>query len=157
MSWTRADPDDLQARVQSMIQRGTVRSVDDALKMQALDLELMHGHRPTRVEHWHGYGFSYHPHPGSEVLTVALGGNPDHVVVIAAADRRYRISGLQAGEVAFGDDQNQRVHFKRDCVWVETTKRVVTKAPMSLFGADDPTMPRVMTEAGPSSVMRAKV
>lgn len=157
MSWARADIDDLQSRVQFMLQRGTVRSVDDALKMQALGLELMHGHRPTKVEHWHPYGMTFHPMAGAEVMTAALGGNPDHMIVLGVADRRYRMTGLAQGELAIHDDQGQRVHFKRESVWVETSKKVVAKAPSVLVGEDNPGLPRVLTEAGPSSVLRAKV
>lgn len=157
MSWHRADVDDLQSRLRTMVQRGTVRSVNDAMLMQMLDLDLMNGHRPTKVEHWQSYGMSYTPHPGAEVLAFALGGNQDHIVVIPGADRRYRLKGLAGGEFAVHDDQGQKVHFKRDSVWIETSKKVVTKSPMVLVGDDNPGMPRVMTEDGPSSVMRAKV
>lgn len=157
MSYSRADVDDIKSRVQTMLQRGTVRSVDDAMMMQLLDLDMKSGHRPTKIEHWHPYGITHHPHPGSEVLTAALGGNQDHLVVIATADRRYRLKGLAAGELAIADDQGQRVHFKRNSVWVETDKKVVAKAPQVLIGDDNPGLPRVMTEAGPSNVLRAKV
>ncbi len=157
MSWSRADIDDLASRVRTMLQRGTVGSVNDALMMQALDVRLKSGQRPSKVEHWGHYGLSFHPHAGAEVLTAALGGNPDHVVVIATADRRYRIKSLEQGELAIHDDQGQRVHFKRASVWIETDKKVVAKAPKVFIGADDDSLPRVLTEAGPSNVLRAKV
>jgi len=157
MSYSRADTDDLQARLRAMVQRGTVRSVDDAMLMQMLDIKLMNGHRPTKVEHWQSYGLSFTPHAGSEVMAFALGGNLDHIVVIPGADRRYRLKGLASGELAVHDDQGQKVHFKRDGVWIETSKKAVVKSPSVLVGDDNPGMPRVMTEAGPSSVMRAKV
>jgi len=90
-------------------------------------------------------------------MAFALGGNLDHIVVIPGADRRYRLKGLASGELAVHDDQGQKVHFKRDGVWIETSKKAVVKSPSVLVGDDNPGMPRVMTEAGPSSVMRAKV
>lgn len=127
MSWSRADLDDLASRVRTMLQRGTVRTVADAPKMQTLDVALKSGQRPSKVEHWHPYGIATHPLDGSEVLTAALGGNPDHVIVIATADRRYRIK-VAAGEVALHDDQGQKVHLMRDGVLVDTPKKATVKA-----------------------------
>jgi len=153
----RVDERMLQRMVQSMVSRGTIESVEDATAMQLLNIALHDGHSPTQVEHWQPYGFSYFPRVGSEVIALAVGGNRDLLVTMPGADPRYRLTGMQGGELAVHDDQGQRVHFKRDSVWVETTKKVVTKAPLVLVGEDNPGMPRVMTEAGPSSVMRAKV
>jgi phage baseplate assembly protein V len=143
--------------IRSLVQRGTVSSVDASRKMQTMDLRLRSGHRPSQVEHWEQVGFTYHPQAGAEVLVAAVNGDPDHVVVINAADRRYRITGIASGELAIHDDQGQKVHFMRNQVRIETTKRVVAIAPSVLVGADDPGLPRVMTEAGLSSVLRAKV
>jgi len=157
MTVTRADIDDLQRRLQSMIVRGTVSSIDDALQMQLLNLNIERGHRPTKVEHWHHYGLSFHPHADAEVIAAALGGNRDHLVVLGTSDRRYRLKSLAQGELAVHDDQGQKVHFKRDSVWVETDKKVVAISPKVLVGEDNEALPRVITEAGPSNVLRAKV
>lgn len=156
-NYARVDERMLQRRVQNMIARGVVTNVDDALKMQALGVDLEDGFKATKVEHWHPYGLTYHPHAGAEVLAFALGGNRDHMVILPGADRRYRLQNLAAGELAVHDDQGQRVHFKRDGVHVQTSKKVVAIAPQVLVGEDNPGLPRVMTEAGPSSVLRAKV
>lgn len=156
-NFSRIDERMLQRMVQGMVSRGTIESVEDATAMQLLNLALHDGHSPTQIEHWQPFGLSYFPQVGSEVIAIAVGGSRDHLVAIPGADPRYRLTGMKGGELAIHDDQGQRVHFKRDSVWVETPKKVVTKAPMVLFGEDDPGMPRVMTEAGPSSVMRAKV
>lgn len=127
MSWTRADQDELFRRVQNMVVRGTVSKVADSPKMQELDLALEHEMTATKVEHWHPYGISYHPNEGAEVLALALGGNRDHMVVVATADRRYRVK-VEKGEFAIHDDQGQKVHFKRDGVLVETGKKVTVTA-----------------------------
>lgn len=156
-NYSRFDVRQLQRRVQTMIARGTVRSVDDAFKMQLLNIDGEDDFAPTRIEHWHPYGMTMHPRAGAEVLMLALGGNRDHMVVIGTADRRCRIQNMAGGEVAFHDDQGQKVHFKRDLVLVETEKRVVHKSPKTLIGEDDPNLPRVLTEAGPSNYLRAKV
>lgn len=134
MSWDdheyhRWSVDELQSRVRSMIARGVVSNVDDALKMQVLGLKLEDGFRPTKVEHWHPYGMSYHPHAGAEVIALSLSGNRDHIIAIPGADRRYRLKGLAGGELALHDDQGQKVHFKRGGIDIESSKPVTIKAP----------------------------
>lgn len=134
MSWDDEDyarwsTDELQNRVRAMIARGVVSSVDDALKMQVLGLRLEDGMRPTKVEHWHPYGLTYHPHAGAEVLALSIGGNRDHIIAIPGADRRYRLQSLVAGELAVHDDQGQKVHFKRGGIAIESSKPVTIKAP----------------------------
>jgi phage gp45-like len=127
--YTRQDEQMLFERVRHMIARGVVRSVDDAKLMQELSrIDLETGYRPTKIEHWHPYGFVQHPHDGAEVMALSLGGNRDHMVVIATADRRYRMKVAQ-GEVAIHDDQSQFVHLKRDGILVKTPKKAIVEAP----------------------------
>ena len=162
MSWDedyhRWSIDELQNRVRSMIARGVVSTVDDALKMQVLGLKLEDGHRPTKVEHWHPYGMTYHPHEGAEVVAISMGGNRDHIIAMPGADRRYRIKGLQQGELAIHDDQGQKVHFKRDGVAIETSKNVnvkttqtVTVESPNIKLGDPGASNRVMLESGPAT------
>ncbi|MGE3064104.1 MAG: phage baseplate assembly protein V [Hyphomicrobiaceae bacterium] len=154
--YSRQDEQMLFERIRHMIARGVVRSVDDAKLMQEMArIDLETGYSPTKIEHWHPYGFVQHPKAGAEVLALSLGGNRDHMIVIATADRRYRLK-VAEGEVAIHDDQSQKVHIKRDAIWVETDKKVVAKCPDFRVG-EDADLPRVMTEAGPSSVLKAKV
>jgi phage baseplate assembly protein V len=130
----RDDDRSLGRRVANMIQRGVVTSVDDGLMMQALDLRMKDGYRPTKVEHWHPYGMSYHPQVDAEVLTMALGGNPDHLIAMPGADRRYRMKNLAPGEFAIHDDQGQKFHFKRGGVELESAKGIKLKGPITIEG-----------------------
>lgn len=134
-------------RVSNMIQRGTIGTVDDARMMQELNVRLKNGYKPKKIEHWHPYGFATHPFKESEVLTLAPGGDMDHLIVIASADRRYRMK-VAEGEMAIHDDQNQFVHIKRDRILVKTSKRV---------DLGDEGGARVMTEAGPARNVYAVV
>ena len=125
--YSRHDEQMLYERVSAMIQRGTVRGVDDARMMQIMDLQLKNGFKPSKIEHWHDYGFSMHPKAGAEVMTMALGGSQDHLIVIGTADRRYRLK-VAEGEVALHDDQGQKVHFLRDKTLIELSKPVHAKS-----------------------------
>ncbi len=153
---TRADVRRMLRMAENMIVRGELDGVDDSTKMQLLNLKLENGYRPSKVEHWHPYGFTYHPQNGAEVLALSLRGNRDHMVVLPGADRRYRLKGLEQGELAVHDDQGQKVHFKRDSVWAESGQKVVAKAPRVNLG-DDTNVHQVLTTAGPSSIVYAKV
>lgn len=147
----------LDRRVRSMIVRGTIKSTDDGKKKQLNDLDLEEGFAPTEVERFQEYGFTSRPKAGAEVIALHPGGNRDHAIVITAGDRRFRLTGMEEGEMAIHDDQGQKVHMKRAGVYVETDKKAVVLSPLTLVGEDNPGLPRVITEAGPSNYLRAKV
>ena len=100
-----------------MVARGVVTLVKDSLKMQGLQLSVMSEEGKDGIERFQNYGVTSVPHPGAEAVVVFLGGNRDHGIAIAVDDRRYRIKGLQNGEVAIYTDEDQsgghRVHMKR--------------------------------------------
>lgn len=118
-SITRSDVDRLQREIHNMISRGTLTDINDAMKMQILGVRLQDGHRPSKVEHWHPYGLTFHPHNDAEVLAFALNGDRDHMVILPGADRRYRLKNLAQGELAVHDDQGQKVHFKRNGIVIQ--------------------------------------
>lgn len=118
----RDDAQGQRALVRSLVQRGVVSKVDASKKMQTMNLRLRSGATPTNVEHWERYGVTYNPREGAEVLAMAIGGDPDHLAVIDAADRRYRMTELKSGELAVHDDQGQMVHFKRGGIHVKSAK-----------------------------------
>uniref|UniRef100_A0A6H1ZCY5 Putative baseplate assembly protein n=1 Tax=viral metagenome TaxID=1070528 RepID=A0A6H1ZCY5_9ZZZZ len=96
-----------------IVSRAVVTLVNDAARMQTLQLSLLADEQLDGAEHWQPYGFTYKPHTGAEALVVAVGGHRAHSVVIACADRRYRITDLEDGEVAIYTDEGDRIHFKR--------------------------------------------
>lgn len=104
----------LARRVRLMVGRGVLSLVNDSLKLQEVQVGLLSGEDHDDVERFQEYGFTSHPHPGAETITVSVGGSRDHAVVIAIDDRRYRLKPLTEGEVALYDDQGQAIHLKRD-------------------------------------------
>ncbi|HWH86362.1 MAG TPA: phage baseplate assembly protein V [Pseudomonas sp.] len=96
-----------------MLARSVVSLVDDTSKMQTLQMKVYAEDLGGGVEHWQGYGMTSVPHPGAEGLLACIGGHREHSVVIACADRRYRLTGLASGEVALYTDEGDRIHFKR--------------------------------------------
>lgn len=106
----------LENRIRNMIARAIVSLVKDDTKAQTLQLGLLADEVQDGAERFHDYGFTSHPHPGAEALAVFPGGTRSHGVVIAIADREYRLRGLEQGEVALYDDLGNIVLLGRSSV-----------------------------------------
>ncbi len=96
-----------------MLVRGTVVLATATQKLQALQMRLTAGEIKDGLEHFEPYGFTSHPLPGAEGIAAFLGGDRSHGIVLAVADRRYRLQALEAGEVALYTDEGDKVHLKR--------------------------------------------
>lgn len=108
----------LARRIRLMTARAVLTLINDATKMQGVQVKLLDGEVCNNVDRMQQYGFTSVPLPGAEGVYLALGGSRDHGVVIVADDRRYRIKGLQGGEVAIYTDEDKaagehRILFKR--------------------------------------------
>lgn len=96
-----------------MLVRGTVVLVDSARKLQALQMRLTAGEVKDGLEHFEPYGFTSNPLAGAEGIAAFIGGDRSHGVLLVVADRRYRIQGMEPGEVAIYTDEGAKVHLKR--------------------------------------------
>lgn len=103
----------IRRRLALMVTRGVVALVNDAAKMQALQITIMDGETLDDVEHWQQYGFTAYPQAGAEALVLSVGGHRAHSVVVSCGDRRYRLTGMEGGEVAIYTDEQDKVHLKR--------------------------------------------
>lgn len=108
----RALFDPLRRRLQAIAARGVVRLVNDAGGFQVMQVQLRAGETRT-AERMQGYGFTAVPHEEAEAVVVAPGGNPEHGIVIAVDDRRYRLKGLEEGEVAMYTDEGYHIRIRR--------------------------------------------
>lgn len=100
-------------RVRGMISRAVINLVNDEAKLQSLNITLMAGQTTDDVEHFQHYGLTGVPHKGAEGIGFRIGGSAGHTVVLCVDDRRYRLTGLLAGEVALYDDLGHKVHLTR--------------------------------------------
>ena len=96
----------IRRRLALMVGRGVVALVNDALRLQGVQVALLADETRDNVERFQQYGFTSHPHAGAEAVVLSLGGARNHLVAIAVDDRRYRIQALQAGEVALYTDED---------------------------------------------------
>jgi len=79
-------------------------------------------------ERYQEYGFTSVPLPGAEAITVCVGGSRDHGVVIATGDRRYRLKGLQGGEVALYTNEGDHIKLGRGRIIEVETETFLVKA-----------------------------
>lgn len=100
--------------------RAVVRASEDTGPLQALQAEATAGELMDRAERMQDYGFASRPHPGAEAAVVFACGQRNHPLIVAVADRRYRLKGLATGEVALHDDQGQVVRLGRAGMTIET-------------------------------------
>lgn len=100
-------------RLMNMLARGVVALAKSTGKLQTLQMRLTHGEVKDAMEHLEPYGYTSCPHEGAEGFAAFLGADRSHGVVLVVADRRYRLQGLQAGEVAIYTDEGDKIHFKR--------------------------------------------
>jgi len=104
------------------VARCVVSLVNDGTKMQTLQVELLKREIRDNIERVQNYGFTSHPHPGAEGVVVFVGGNRDLGLCVAVEDRRYRLVGLQQGEVAIYTDEGDNIVLKRgNVIEVNTT------------------------------------
>jgi phage baseplate assembly protein V len=117
----------LRRRVLLMIGRGIIRLVNDAHGMQRIQMDGLAGEVLDDVERMQEYGFTSVPLNGAVAVFVALAGERANSLVIAVDDRRYRLSGLNAGEVALYDDLGQSVHLKRNGISLFSGENIILK------------------------------
>jgi phage baseplate assembly protein V len=104
----------LRVRLANIVARAVVSLVDDAKKMQALQVTVLDGETRDAVERFQNYGFTSVPLDGAEVILLCAGGRREHAVAIAVDDRRHRLKGLADGEVALYHKDGAKVLLKSD-------------------------------------------
>jgi phage baseplate assembly protein V len=120
----------LRSRVNGMIGRAIINIVDDATKMQTVQIQTLGNETTDGVERYQNYGLTSSPKApdangqGPEAIVLAVGGDRSLEVVIVVADRRFRFrggagTGLEEGEVALYDDLGQIVHLTRTGIVVD--------------------------------------
>lgn len=98
--------------LQNMVARCTVALSNAAGKMQQLQIRLLAGEVKSGVEHMEPYGFTSNPLAGAEGIAIFPGGDRSVGYVIVTTDRRYRIVGLEPGELAIYTHEGASIKLK---------------------------------------------
>jgi phage baseplate assembly protein V len=104
----------LRTRIANMVARAVVALVDDAGKLQVLQLGVLADETRDGCERFQEYGFTSVPLPGAEAVVLFVGGRRDHPLVVAVDDRRHRKTGLEPGESALYNHAGAYVLCKAD-------------------------------------------
>ncbi|EFH1083692.1 phage baseplate assembly protein, partial [Escherichia coli] len=128
----------MQRQLLGLIGRAVVKSISAATKCQTVDVSLIAGEPKAGVEHLEPYGFTARANSGAEAVVLFPDGDRSHAVVVTVSDRRYRLKGLQTGEVAVYDDQGQSVTLTRKGIVVDGAGKTITfrNAPRARFEMD---------------------
>lgn len=126
----------IEQRIRMAIGRAIVRLVDDARQVQELQLEMLADESQDAVERFQNYGFTSHPHAGAEAVVACPQGLRSHAIAIVVDDRRYRLTGLEQGEVAIHDDLGNEVLLGRGSIKVIGVSKVEIETPEAVVTAD---------------------
>jgi len=125
----------LYRRIRLLVRRGVLVGSNSAPKMQTVQVQITPD-LILEMEHFEPYGFSANPHDGAEPIVLNVEGK-SHPVSLLVADRRYRLSGMEKGEVALSDDLGQKVHLKRDGhIEVIANTQLTINAPLVLINGE---------------------
>lgn len=125
-------------RIALSIGRCILRLIDDAVPIQAVQIDLLSGETRDRVERIQEYGFTSVPFTGCRGIAVFVGGDRSHGVVIGTDDNRYRKKGLQSGEVSIYTDEGDYILLKRGRILEITagTGIVINAPTVTVTGGD---------------------
>ena len=127
----------IEGRVRLMLARAIVLLIDDAPRAQELQVELLEDEQQDGVERLQNYGFTAAPHPGAEAVVACIGGLRSHAIALVVEDRRYRLKGLAAGEVALYDDLGNVVKLGRTQITITAADKIAITAPGGVTIAGD--------------------
>jgi phage baseplate assembly protein V len=139
----------LRRQVLNMIARAVVQTIDDSKRLQALQITALDGETREGVERFQNYGFTSVPVEGAEAAVMFANGTRGHGLVIAVDDRRYRLTGLQSGEVALYHKDGARVVLKADGS-IEITAKSGSNV---VLNGGSLNVARVTDTAGPYSII----
>lgn len=126
----------IAGRVRLAIARAVLGVVNDAAKLQAVQVTLRADVVRDDAEHFQHYGFTSVPLPGAEGIALAVGGSTDHLVVLNIDDRRYRKKGLQAGEVCIYTQWGDQILLRENEIQIQHATQVTINAPLVAISGD---------------------
>lgn len=118
-------------KIKALLARGTLIMSDDKPKMRTIQSEFLKGDVREGLEHFEPYGWTSKAKAGAECLGLFFNGDRSHGVVVATADRRFRLH-VEEGEVAIFDDLGQKVHLTRSGISIVTGLNVTAEVGGSL-------------------------
>jgi Bacteriophage Mu Gp45 spike protein len=154
----RSTPYDMATRIYNMLSRAILtKKIDDKKLLQEHDIELFAGESRKGVERFQFPFLTSVPHVENDLgnleeIIACIGGVRTHMVIIAADDRRYRITGLEQGELMIHDEQGQQVHITRKGVNASIPHDLVLDFRIMKKDKGDPLHPMTGIQASKTSM-----
>lgn len=104
----------MMRRIRLMLGRAVVNIVNDGLKAQNLQISMMGDDVPDDVERLQNYGQISVPLAGAEAIIACIGAQSDHSIALVVEDRRYRPTGLPAGDTGIYHFEGHRLRLTKD-------------------------------------------
>ena len=104
----------LSRRVRLTVGRCLLTLVDDALPLQKVQITILDGEVHDQVERLQNFGFSAVPLAGARGVTLSVGGDRAHQVIVAVDDGRHRPKSMQPGESAMYNSHGVTLKFLAD-------------------------------------------
>lgn len=127
----------IERSITNLLARAVVTGLNTASKCQMLQVDLLAGEPKENVEHLEPYGFTSAPQNGAEGFALFPDGDRSHGVILMVSDRRYRIKGLAAGEVAIYTDEGDSITLKRGKTMVLQTDNLQANTKTCAFNASE--------------------
>ena len=121
-------------RLLVMIGRAAIKAVDDSSGLQQATISILDGETRRNINRVQNFGFTSHPLEGAESVVVSVGGVRGNELVIACDDSRYRLTGLQGGDVAVYDANGNNIILSSGGVTVNASKVTVNCDDINLGG-----------------------
>lgn len=108
------------------VARCILRLVDDTLPIQVVQIDVLAGETRSGVERIQQYGFTSVPLSGCKAVSLFVGGDRSSGIIVACDDNRFRLKGLNPGEVALYTNEGDYLHFKNGRLLEITAQNGVT-------------------------------
>jgi phage baseplate assembly protein V len=128
----------LGRRILLLMARGAIALVDDTKGVQTLQVRLNALELIPDVPRYAEYGFTSNPPAGTQALVAFKNGDRNDGFVIATSNAKYRLTGLQSGEVAIHDSRGQSVYLTADGIVVNGGGNPITFTNTPEMIADTP-------------------
>jgi len=118
----------LSRGISNLLSRAVVRDSTRSTKCQSLSIAMNDDETKSEIEHLEPYGFTAAPLAGAEAVAGYFDGDKSHGVVLVVSDRRYRITGLESGEVCIYTDEGDNITLKRGKITEINTAQLIVNA-----------------------------
>lgn len=127
----------IRRKVNLMVSRIVVSSINDTGNIQLAQLKAFAGEVLDNAERFSEFGFSSNPPVGSEGVVVSVGGNREHPIIIATNHRSSRQKNLAPGETIIFTQDGTKIHLKMGgFIDIETATKVTVTVPDAEFSGN---------------------